>query len=99
MCKTRCCCNVIIIIIASDIDVVVVGYIKPFYFVRTMDAVGSASVCFFVIVVGTCIVVNGRLGSTIATIVIIYIFIIIIIIIIIISGSDRKDMERGLRKF
>jgi hypothetical protein len=61
--KTRCYCNVITIIInASDIDVVV-GYIKPFYFVRTMDTVGS--VCFFVIVVCTCIiVVNGGLDST-----------------------------------
>jgi hypothetical protein len=50
-----------------------------------MDAVGS--VCFFVIVVGTYIVVNGRLGSTIV--------IINIIIIIIISAFDEKDIKGG----
>jgi hypothetical protein len=42
--------------------VVVVGYIKPFYFVRTMDAV--CSVCFVVIVIGTGIVVNGWIRSS-----------------------------------
>jgi hypothetical protein len=87
--------NVIIIIIISivvvvDVDVVVVnGYcliqIEPFfiYFVRTMDAMGS--VCFFVIVVGTCIVVDGCLDSTL---VIITDNVIIIIIIIIIGIFD-----------
>jgi hypothetical protein len=42
--------------------VVVVGYIKLFYFVRTMDAV--CSVCFVVIVVGTGIVVHGWISSS-----------------------------------
>jgi len=39
------------------VAVVVVGYIIPFPFVRTMDSV--CNVCFVVIVVGACIVVNG----------------------------------------
>jgi hypothetical protein len=56
-----------------------------------MDAVGS--VCFFAIVVGTCII-NGCLVSTI-----VIIKIIIIIIINIISGADEKDIKRGLQKF
>jgi hypothetical protein len=50
-------CNVIIITIASDIDVIVVGYIKPFCFVRTMDS--GCNIFLVVIVVATCIVVNG----------------------------------------
>jgi hypothetical protein len=49
--------------------VFVVGCIAPFYFVRTMDSLGS--VCFFVVIVGTCIgaciVVNGSRSSSSST--------------------------------
>jgi hypothetical protein len=52
-----------------------------------MDAVGS--VCFFVIIVGTCI--DGCLDSTIV--------IINIIIFITISGVDEKDIKRRVLRF
>jgi hypothetical protein len=60
-----------------------------------MDAVGS--VCFFVVVVGTCIVVNGCLDSTIVIVTDNVIIIIIIIIIISDSGDsfNSNDPSRG----
>jgi hypothetical protein len=105
-CCCCCCCNVIIIIIiiaiAIGIDGVVVGYIKPFYFVRTMDAVGS--VCLFVVVMGTCIVVDGCLDNVIIIIIIIIIIVIIsyfdvVVVVVEFGGFDEKDIERRVWRF
>jgi hypothetical protein len=50
-----------VLVVEVRIPLVELEYTKPFYFVRTMGAV--CSVCFVVIVVGACSVVNGWSSS------------------------------------